>query len=149
MNRLIQQLEKYDDNLTLSRLKELILEEDEKANSKETEKIKYIKDNFENTYLKELDTEYFLGTTLNVYKLTNFVKSEKTTEWELIYSFEGNIISFNKHSLGYRAINTNRCGDEFSEKQLREMVKITKEEFDEYKIEYDTLNGKLEELLNQ
>ena len=98
-------------------------------------------------YLKEIDEDSIFGRTLNVYHLKDLVREKKNDRWEFIYYFEVNIISFSKRDLNRRDFNPDRCGDSFSEKDLRQMKAITKEEYNKYGWEYEQIIKKLQHLI--
>ena len=53
MNRKLDFLAKYDENLTIAQLKQAVVEEERKSAEKEQEEIQEIKKEFENTELGE------------------------------------------------------------------------------------------------
>ena len=101
MSRILKYISKYDETLTIAQLKKAIELEQISAKQKETEKINTIKNDFSNTYLKELDEHSLFGKTLNIYCLKDYVRSERTTDWNLVYYFEGAKISFSKRIFHY------------------------------------------------
>ena len=147
MSRVLDYIRKYDETLTIAQLKNAIKEEEILAKQKETEEINSVKEDFSNTYLKVIDEDNIFGKTLNIYNFKNYVRSERTTDWDLIYYFEGSRIDFSKGDLGMRDFNPELCGDSFGEKELRQMTTITKEEYDKYKWHYNEISKKLTDLI--
>lgn len=147
MSRILDYISKYDENLTIAQLKKAIELEQILAKQKETEEIDTIKNDFSNTYLKEREECTFFGKTLNIYYLKDYTRSERTTDWNLIYYFEGTKISFSSGRTNKRNFNPKRCGDSFGEKELRQMTIITKEEYDKYKWHYNEISKKLTDLI--
>lgn len=94
MSRILDYIAKYDETLTIAQLRNAIKEERKSHKTKETEEINSVKDDFSNTYLKVIDEHTLFGKTLNIYSLKNYIRSERTTDWDLIYYFEGSKISF-------------------------------------------------------
>ena len=94
-----------------------------------------------------IDEHTLFGKTLNIYSLKNYIRSERTTDWDLIYYFEGSEIAFSKRGISKRDFNPERCVDSFDEKELRKMTIITKEEYDKYKWHYNEISKKLTDLI--
>lgn len=147
MSRILDYIAKYDETLTIAQLKNAIEKEEILAKQKETEEIDTIKNDFSNTYLKEREECTFFGKTLNIYYLKDYTSSERTTDWNLIYYFEGTKISFSSGRTNKRNFNPERCGESFSEKELRQMTVITKEEYDKYNWHYNYISSKLNDLI--
>ena len=147
MSRILDYIAKYDENLTIAQLKNAIEKEEILAKQKETEEIDTIKNDFSNTYLKEREECTFFGKTLNIYYLKDYTRSERTTDWNLIYYFEGTKISFSSGRTNKRNFNPERCGESFGEKELRQMTVITKEEYDKYNWHYNYISSKLNDLI--
>lgn len=140
-------LEKFNDKLTIAQLKKAIEQDEISAKQKETEELEAIKSEFENTYLKYIDEDSFFGKTLNVYCLKDYVRSDRTTDWSLIYYFEGTKISFSQRDIHKADFNPSRCGNSFSGEDLRSMSVITKEEYDGYVWHYNQISKQLEDLI--
>ena len=147
MSRILDYIAKYDETLTIAQLRNAIKEEENRTKQKETEEINSVKDDFSNTYLKVIDEHTLFGKTLNIYSLKNYIRSERTTDWDLIYYFEGTKISFSSGRTNKRNFNPERCGESFSEKELRQMTVITKEEYDKYNWHYNEISKKLTDLI--
>jgi hypothetical protein len=147
MSRILDYIEKYDENLTIAQLKKAI--ELEKISEKEVEleEINRVRSSFKDVYLKEIDEDSVFGRTLNIYHLKNYVRSERTEDWSLIYYFEGNRISFSKKDLNRKNFNPDRCGDSFDEKELTNMKIISEQEYLKYNLEYEQIVNKLEDLI--
>lgn len=144
MSRLLKMLEEFDDNVTVGQAISKLKQDEISAKQKETEEIDKVKEDFSNTYLKELDEHSLFGRTLNIYHLKDYVRSERTTDWSLIYYFEGSKISFSKGDI-HRG---DFCSNSFSEEDLRDMTKITKEEFEEYYVKnYCEIEDKLNNIV--
>ena len=147
MSRLLDYIAKYDENLTIAQLKEAIELEQISTKQKETEEINTIKNDFSNTYLKELDEHSLFGKTLNVYCLKDYVRSERTTDWDLVYYFEGAKISFSERDIYRGDFNPDSCSNSFSEEDLRNMAVITLEEYNQYNWQYNEISKKLNDLI--
>lgn len=117
------------------------------AKQKETEEITKVKEGFENTYFKETVDCPLFGKTLKVYHLKNYVRSERTTDWELIYYFQGSKVSFSKRDINKRDFNPDRCGDGFGKEDLEQMSIITKEDYESYIQKYNQISKQLEGLI--
>jgi hypothetical protein len=139
-------LSKYDEKLTIAQVKEAIEADEISAKKKETEEIEKVKSVYQNTYLKYIEDNIF-RKTLNVIHLKEFARSERTTDWELIYYFEGREISFSENNLFYKVFNTDRCSNSFFAKELEEMEIITEEEFLNYENKYKKIKTELENLI--
>ena len=147
MSRILKYISKYDETLTIAQLKKAIGLEQISAKQKETEKINTIKNDFSNTYLKELYEHSLFGKTLNIYCLKDYVRSERTTDWNLVYYFEGAKISFSKREIHKGDFNPNSCSNSFNKEELRQMTVITKEEYDKYNWHYNEISKKLDDLI--
>lgn len=147
MSRILDYIANYDDNLTIAQLKEAIKLKQIEVKEKETEEIERVKNTFSNVFVKELEDDTVFGKTLNIYKIKNFVREERTQEWDFIYYFKGDKISFSERNLSKRIFNPNRCGDSFTEKRLNKMIVISKEEYLKYEWEYEQLIKKLTYLI--
>ena len=147
MSRILDYIANYDDNLTIAQLKEAIKLKQIEVKEKEIEEIERVKNTFSNVFVKELEDDTVFGKTLNIYKIENFVREERTQEWDFIYYFKGDKISFSERNLSKRIFNPNRCGDSFTEKRLNKMIVISKEEYLKYEWEYEQLIKKLTYLI--
>ena len=147
MSRILDYISKYDENLTIAQLKNAIEKEEILAKQKETEEINSVIEDFSNTYLKIIDEDNIFGKTLNIYSLKNYIRSERTTDWDLIYYFEGSKIAFSKRGISKRDFNPERCVDSFDEKELRKMTIISKEEYNMYNWHYGEISKKLTDLI--
>jgi len=141
-------LSKYDDKYTIAQLKKAIEADEKLAKEKEDKGLQKIKEKYQNTYLKYIDEDNIFGKTLNVVHLKEYVRSERTTDWELIYYFEGREISFSENNLFYKVFDTNRCSNSFSAKELKVMEIITEEEYLKYEDKYRQISAELENLIN-
>ncbi len=140
-------LEDFDANLTVAQLKEALAQEEAVNKLKEKKEIEDVKSEFENIYLKEIEKCPIFGETLNAYYLKKYVRNERTTEWSLIYYFKGEKVSFSKRNINKRDFNPDRSGESFSEKDLRKMSVITKEEYDKYIWHYNEISKQLKNLI--
>ncbi len=147
MSRILDYIAKYDETLTIAQLKNAIKEEENHTKQKETEEINTVKDDFSNTFLKIIDDCTLFGETLNVYCLKDYARSERTTDWGLIYYFEGTKISFSSGKINKRDFNSKDCNNSFDEKELRRMTIITKEEYNQYNWHYNKISKKLTDLI--
>ena len=147
MSRILDYISKYDENLTIAQLRNAIKEEENRTKQKETEEINSVIEDFSNTYLKVIDEHTLFGKTLNIYSLKNYIRSERTTDWDLIYYFEGSKIAFSKRGISKRDLNPERCVDSFDEKELRKMTIISKEEYNMYNWHYGEISKKLTDLI--
>lgn len=147
MSRILDYIAKYDEKLTIADLKKAIEQDEISQKEKETEEINLVKNEFENTYLKIIDETRIFGRTLQVYNLGNFVRTDRNTDWELLYSFEGKKICFSERDIWDTVFNTDRVDNRFSAKQLRKMIKISKEEFEMYNSKYNSIKEDLKNLI--
>ena len=147
MSRILDYISKYDENLTIAQLKNAIEKEEILAKQKETEEINSVIEDFSNTYLKIIDEDNIFGKTLNIYNLKNYIRSERTADWDLIYYFEGSKIAFSKRGISKRDFNPERCVDSFDEKELRKMTIISKKEYNMYNWHYGEISKKLTYLI--
>ena len=147
MSRILDYIAKYDENLTISQLKTAIKQEQFLAEEKETEEENRIKANFENKYLKVLDKESLFGTSLNVYHFNKLVRKDRCTDWSLTYYFSGEQLNFTARDIFHKEFNPDKCGNSFSEQDLKEMTVITEAEYFEFKSKYESITEVLEKLI--
>lgn len=143
MNRILEYLEKYDENLTIAKLKEAIQVAKAVEDQKEKDDLNQIKQEFANTYLKIVDEEHMFGKTLNVYHIEKITRTERSTDWSLYYHVKGTKVSFSERDTYCRTLNPKKDSFGFSEEELKEMTKITKQEYDEYMHQYSTIKTML------
>jgi hypothetical protein len=147
MSRILEYLEKYDENLTVAQLKEAIQIAKDVEDQKEIDNLNQIKQEFANTYLKVIDEEHMFGKTLNIYHIKEIVRTERCTDWSLVYYAKGNKISFSEREAYSRAFKPNTTHDSFSEEELRAMTKITEQEYNEYVHQYSRIKTMLSEIV--
>lgn len=147
MSRILDYIAKYDENLTIAQLKKAIEVDKRIADQKEIDDFNEIKQEFANTYLKGIDAERVFGKTLNVYHIKEIVRTERCSDWSLVYYAKGNKISFSEREAYSRVFKPNITHDSFSEEELREMTKITEQEYDEYMHQYSRIKTMLTEIV--
>lgn len=143
MSRILDFIAKYDENLTIAQLKKAIEADKRIADQKEIDDLNQIKEEFANTYLKVIDEERMFGKTLNVYHIKEIVRTERCSDWSLVYYAKGSKISFSEREAYSRVFKPNTTHDSFSKEELREMTKITKEEYNEYTNQYSAIKTML------
>jgi hypothetical protein len=147
MSRILEYLEKYDENLTVAKLKEAIQVAKAIEDQKEIDNLNQLKEEFANTYLKIIDEEHMFGKTLNVYHIEKITRTERTTDWSLYYHVKGSKISFSERDTYCRTLNPKKDSFGFSEEELKEMTKITQQEYDEYMHQYSRIKTMLTEII--
>jgi hypothetical protein len=147
MSRILEIIAKYDENLTIAQLKQAIELDKRIADQKEIDDLNQLKEEFANTYLKIIDEENMFGKTLNVYHIKEIVRTERCTDWSLVYYVKGSKISFSEREAYSRAFKPNTTHDSFSEEELKEMTKITEQEYDEYMHQYSRIKTMLTEII--
>ena len=149
MSRLEKTLEKFDKDLTVKEVLEIIEQEKFNLKQQELNEIEKVKSKFENTYLKVIDPNSVFGNQLQVYKLTDFVRSERTIDWDFIYYFNGTRICFSKSDIFKTDLNPNRTGNSFSIEDLNNMTVITEQDFQEYQNTYQNISKTLQKLIKK
>ena len=145
MSRKLDFLAKYDENLTIAQLKQAVIEEDKKSAEKEQQEIQEVKDDFQGSYFKYLDEQPLFGDVeLVIFKFDTLKSFERSVDWDFIYYFNGNTISFSDREL--YSIDVFHLP--FSAEELRKMTKITKEEYQEYLNKYNNLTKELKTIIN-
>ena len=138
-------LAKYDENLTIAQLKQAVIEEDKKSAEKEQQEIQGIKDDFQGSYFKYLDEQPLFGDVeLVIFKFDTLKSFERSVDWDFIYYFNGNKISFSDREL--YSIDVFHLP--FSAKKLKKMTKITKEEYQKYLWNYNRITKELKNIIN-
>ena len=144
MNRKLDFLSKYDENLTIAQLKQAVIEEDRKSAEKEQQEIQEVKDGFQKRYFKYLDEDsIFGGRELNIFEFKTLKSFEKSVDWEFIYYFNGNKISFSDREL--YLINASHLP--FTAEKLKKMTEITKEEYNQYLWNYNRITTELKNIV--
>lgn len=144
MNRKLDFLSKYDENLTIAQLKQVVIEEEKKLAEKEQQEIQEVKDRFQKRYFRYLDEDsIFGGTELNIFKFKTLKSFEKSVDWEFIYYFNGNKISFSDREL--YLIDASHLP--FTAEKLRKMTEITKEEYNQYLWNYNKIITELKNIV--
>ena len=64
----------------------------------------------------------FFGRELKVYKFEKLANTERTTDWELIYSFYGSKIFFSAGHIHIGEFSPFSAGNSFSAKELKAMM---------------------------
>jgi hypothetical protein len=147
MSRVLEIIAKYDQNLTIAQLREAIENDRRIAEQKEVDDFNQIKEEFVDTYLKVIDKEHMFGKTLNVYHIEEITRTERCTDWSLVYYAKGSKLSFSERDIFYRTFKPNTTHNSFSKEDLKEMTKITKEEYDEYMNQYSVITAMLTEIV--
>jgi hypothetical protein len=145
--RIIEQLSKYDENLTLNKVKALILEEQQKENQKEENEFQEIKNKFNNTYLKIINNDGLFGKTVEIYQIEEIIRRERTTDWTFVYYFKGNKISFSKQNINFINIKGNKTHWSFSKEELEKAENIIELEYNLYLKQYQKLEDELKNIL--
>lgn len=143
MNRILNLIAKYDESLTIAQLKKAIESDKRIADQKEIDDLNQIKEEFANTYLKVIDEESMFGKTLNIYHIKEITRTERCSDWSLFYYVKGTKISFSERDVYCRTLKPKKDRYGFSEEELREMTKITKEEYNEYTNQYSAIKTML------
>lgn len=146
MSRILKELEKYEETVTVGQLIEKIKKEQELEKQVEVDEEIQVLFEFENTYLKVLEEDCLFGKELNIIELKNFIRKERTEDWEFVYYFEGSKMSVSNKSLFHNSFNPERCSNSFSLEDLEGMTKITEEEYLKYKWEFENIKKQLEKL---
>ena len=143
MSRILEIIAKYDENLTIAQFKKAIEADKRIADQKEVDDLNQLKEEFANTYLKVIDEESMFGKTLNIYHIKEITRTERCSDWSLFYYVKGTKISFSERDAYCRTLKPKKDRYGFSEEELREMTKITKEEYNEYTNQYSAIKTML------
>lgn len=146
-NRLLQFLEKQDQDLKIKELIQIIESEQEKLHEKESNQIEEYRNKYKGCYLKEIDNDSIFGKTLNVYYIMRLEGTGKTESYETFYHISGNRLRISPGDINFRGLNPTSASDSFTEKQLDSMEIITREEYEEYVREYYDISKKLKSLI--
>lgn len=143
--RLLENLKKYDDNLTVAELRETILKDAELKSAKDEELYNKVKIEFAGTYLKRIIDAPFFGETLEVYYIEKIIDKAITEDYKFIFEPKGTKISFSKSGINIRDLKNDR----FSYKTLKEMKKICYLEWNEHASHYNSISGKLKKIVGK
>ena len=147
MSRILEVIAKYDENLTIAELKKAIESDKRIADQKEIDDLNQLKQEFANTYLKIVDEEHIFGKTLNIYHIKEITSTERCTDWSLVYHVKGTKLSFSERDSYCRTLNPNKDRFGFSEEELKEMIKITKDEYKEYMNQHSVIKSMLTNII--
>ncbi len=143
MRRVNIEILKENANLTVGELLTKLEEEQNAIQQKEDKEYEELKSKYNNVYLKGITNSIIFGKTLEVINITEIVSRERTTDWNYIYKFNGNKISFSKRDINKRTIN-----DHLDIEKLNTYEIITEEEYNVYVDKYKQLSKELEVLIN-
>lgn len=146
-NRLIQLLEKHDQDTTLGELLQKLENEQEKLLQEKLDRINSYRTKYRDCYFTEVDEDSIFGKTLNVYYIMRLENTGLTEEYKTFYHVSGNKISFSPRDLNLRGIDPQRVDNTFTEEQLDSMKTITKEEYEGYVEKYYKITKELKEIL--
>ena len=146
-NRLVQLLEKHDQDITLGELLQKIENEQEKLEQEKLDRINCYRTKYKDCYFKEIDEDSIFGKTLRVYYIMRLENTGLTEEYKTFYHVSGNKISFSPRDLNFRGIDPQHVGTTFTEEQLDSMQIITKEEYEAYVENYYKITKQLKEIL--
>lgn len=149
MNRKLDFLAKYDENLTIAQLRQSAIEEEKKLAEKEQKEIQEIKNEFENTYAKYTVDECIFGKILKVISFKNFDRRDLTTEYVPTYTFEAEVLCFTERDVYRKEIRAGWCDGSFTKEELKYMTKITKKDYQDYLNKYNKLKKELKNIINK
>lgn len=147
MNRILNYIAKYDENLTIAQFKEAIERDEISAKQKETEEIDKTRERFKNMYLKRVHNCNLFGETLEVYHIEEITGHTMCDDFTLSYFAKGSKISFSPRDINFRKLKYGDTYDTFSALELRKMTIISREEFDEYNWIYNDISRRLTDLI--
>lgn len=134
-------------NLTLNEIvgkfTDDVNEIDKETDKKEQEVIQ----EFTDVYLRHFEQDKgVFGDQVKIFHIRELKTSSFTDEWERTYLLSGERFWFSKHDFNYREFDSS-VHSMYTEKQLRKCVKITKDEYESYRKEYDSLAEKISQIL--
>lgn len=148
MSRVLEYyINKYDENLTVAQLKKAIEQDEISAKQIETEKINKVKEDFKDVYLKKIYDCNLFGKTLEIYHIEEITDSTMCTDYSLSYFVSGTKIAFSSQDINFRKLKENNTLDTISEKDLREMKIISRDEYYYYKTSYNEIIRQLDNLI--
>lgn len=147
MSRFLKELDKYSDSLTLKELKEKVISDMNAEEEKNKLHFLSIQNEYRDVYLKRY-TDTIYGETLEIIHIENIISSKRTENWELIYHFKGVRISFSQRDIYFKEINGNENYDYLTEYELKNIEKISVEDYDEYHSQYTDIYTRLNLLMN-
>lgn len=147
MSRLLKLLEEFDDNVTVGQIIKKIKGDQESNNKEEESTFRRIKKEYGGSYLKVFDDCPLYGRNLDIYFIEEITSKERTTDWDLVYMIKGKRLNFSKRNIIEKNMSGTNVNDTFSESDLEEMTKISKEEFEEYVSKYTEIKDKLAKII--
>lgn len=106
--RLLENLKKYDDNLIVVELREVILKDVELKKFKDEELYNKVKFEFIDVYLKRIIDCLFFGEILEVYYIEKIIDKVMIEDYEFVFEFKGIKVSFFKRGINIRDLKNDR-----------------------------------------
>lgn len=147
MSRILDFIAKYDEKLTIAQLREAIEADKVIADKKEADDFNQMKEQFNRTYLKSIEEDTLFGKILSIFYIEKIVSTERCTDWTRIYHVKGDKITFSEREIWSRELKHESTYDTFSKKELEEMTKITEQEYDGYKRQYEEVKAVLTDIV--
>lgn len=147
MSRLLKLLEQFDDNVAVGQVISKLKQDEISAQQKETEEIDKVKKDFKNVYLKRIYDCDLFGETLQVFHILEITETRKTIDYETVYNYKGNKLSFEANGINFQTIDGDDVYHSFYEEELRKMTVIGREEYNVYNNHYSYIKTKLIDLI--
>ncbi len=95
---------------------------------------------YKDVYLKLNHDKKYCGQTFEVLHITNVKIDSFTTDYERTFLLFGELITFSDNSLDKRHLTANNREVNKTISELEQYIRITKEEYNNYKLQYETIN---------
>lgn len=147
MNRFIKTLKSYDPSLTVGELVSQLEFESNAALRTEQNIIEQVKNEFKDTYLRQIDKDGIFGKTLHLYHIQEIPSTGRDTGYNILYNIKGTKLVFSPKDTYLIELTPEWVDSSFSESELRLMKRITKEDYEFHLSHYTNITNTLKGLL--
>jgi len=150
---LLKTLENIDGDLNELSLKDIITQFSKDVSDYDNsiiEREQSVIDEYTGAYLKHINLDGKLyDKEVELFHINGLEVCSYTTEWERTYALSGERIYFADGSFFKRKFDPSHVYSSYTEKDLANCIKITKEEYDSYDDKFESLNSILSEIMDR
>ena len=137
---ILEQLNNYDENLTLLQIKNIINNEKEEKERAEGRKLEEIRKKFNNSYIKIEKICDTYGKSINIYHIKDITDMGERTYYKNNFFWRGNKIFFSKNIFNFIKVKENLTHFILSESDLINGEIIDQSDYNLYLKKYKKLN---------
>lgn len=147
MNRFIKTLKSYDPSLTVGELVSQLEFKSNAALRTEQNTIEEVKNEFKDTYLRQIDEDRIFGKSLYLYHIQEIPSTGRDTNYSILYNIKGTKLVFSGRDMYLVSVEPEDIDSSFSLDKLRLMKKITKEDYEFHLNHYTNITNTLKGLI--